>query len=113
MFRTPSATSVRASLEGNGHRTPSEAFRFEGINLEVGEYARRSCPTLEELYPGTTPWGTSVAQLIRSDHLGVLAAKCGYCGDFLGLKVNCACVGYTHENAEANNDVTLPKRVNR
>lgn len=78
------------SLEGNGHRTPSEAYPRQALDLAT--YAYKVSPTLAAKYgEQQTPFGTPVVSVLRVDGLGVFASKCGECGEYYGVKGSLLC----------------------
>lgn len=98
------------ALCGNGHRPAVEAFPLQGCDLETRPSAapRR---TLAAKYPGTTVYGTLVAELVRSDHLGLLASRCGYCNEMVVKNTLCRC--YTSGPTSNVDDWTSPREFEK
>ena len=83
------------SRAGNGHRIPSEAYDFQGIDLATWLYGSDDLElkrpgiiersrSLEVRYAGErTPYGTRVVDLCRAGD-DLLTVPCGYCTQPLG-----------------------------
>lgn len=92
-----------SSLEGNGHRTASEHYPFQGLALVTREYGDEhplirllrvtQCRSLDAKYMDypRTPFGTPVTQVVRLDGLGIIASKCGYCNEHYNKGGKCRC----------------------
>lgn len=91
---------IRASLEGNGHKTQTQAYPNQGIDLTTRSYGRPTFSSLSVKYVGAyTPFGTAVADIVRSDRLGFMASRCGYCNEMFAAG-RCRC----HQGPTANVD---------
>ena len=80
-----------ASREGNGHQTATEAFPFQGVDIDTrpsnpwAAEIRRSAD--DKFFLQFTPFGTPVASLFRAGD-DLLSVPCGNCGSALG---RCRC----------------------
>lgn len=123
------APVMYASREGNGNRTPSTAYPNQGVDLGRANnylYAPPGTFGLEFLghrsriigrsrslnvrYAGkVTPFGTSVASVIRADNLGMAATQCGYCGQSYRRGL-CGCHNGATPNVSDTSYVPLTQR---
>lgn len=72
-------TPMYSSLEGNGHQTATEAYRFQGLDLATRPYpaevVARGRSLAIKYFGQASPLGTPLAGLVRADRLGVFASE--------------------------------------